>query len=167
MRKTAPHVLAALGRSVQARQAVGAGRSQAAHVQAAVAAPHGARAPAASPVAQARAAVLGSRSSALAARGVIQRANEEDKARKIREHNISVIGAYSEDIWRQVEKAFFKAGYNIDNLFEAAVDALIGTKWERSKIAHKLGTTTSKKRGGTDEKIRECAEYLIEWAQNH
>lgn len=82
--------------------------------------------------------------------------------------NLRVVCSYSYDTGKRVCDAFLRAGYTMSNWEAAAKKAIKKTRWKREKIAHGLGKEgASGKRGGTDEEVQECANYLIEWAGNH
>jgi hypothetical protein len=79
--------------------------------------------------------------------------------------NVRVVCGYSTDTGKNVRNAFLRAGYTLANWQKAAAGALRKTKWKREKIAHGKGAEgESGKRGGTDEEVQECAEFLINWA---
>ena len=92
-----------------------------------------------------------------------------EKSPSVAEHNLLVVASYSKDTLKRVRDAFFDAGYTVDTWEEAATRALeASSTWRKTKIAHGKGSEKkSKKRGGTDTKVQECAEYLIDWAGNN
>lgn len=82
--------------------------------------------------------------------------------------NLDVVCSYSTDTGKRVRDAFLSAGYTIHNWQKAAKKAIGKTRWKGEKIAHGLGKEgVSGKRGGTDEEVQECADYLITWAGNN
>lgn len=99
---------------------------------------------------------------------IVQASSSNDKRSDYSNANLVVVCSYSQDTGKRVRDAFLNAGYTMNNWEAAAKKCLRGTRWKTEKIAHGLGKEgTSGKRGGTDEEVQECAEYLINWAGNH
>lgn len=84
----------------------------------------------------------------------------------VAQHNWEILNTYS-SAGKEIENAFFKAGYNVDNALDAIIRAIEGTRWKNEKIAHGLGNSTSKKRGGTDDEIQLCKEAILAWLEEN